>query len=111
MSLFAIDQGTADLLDLIADAESPVGSDAPAAFLAACQADAEAHDGLVSVSRVRALLVDADIPPRRLSSFWGHYTGRGKPMQRTGDWEPCTGSASGNDGRPFPVRRWVGVAS
>lgn len=98
----------ADLLTLVADADRSTGRDVPALFLAACEADAKAHGGLVSVNRVRAALTDTDIPPRRYSALWAHYTGRGKPMVKTGEWEVCAGSSSGNDGRPFPLRRWVG---
>lgn len=104
-----VDDPTADLLALLADPEHPVGRDVPALFLAACEADARAHDGRVSVNRVRARLADADIPPRRYSSLWAHFTGRGKPMRKTSEWETCAGSSSGNDGRPFPIRLWVGT--
>jgi len=104
-----IDDETADLLSLVADLTSPVGADVPTLFLDACRRDAMAHDGEVSVNRVRALLVDADIQPRRYSSLWAAFTGRGKPMVKTGGWETCSGSSSHNDGRPFPIRRWVGA--
>lgn len=103
-----VDTDTASRLDLIADPEHPVGRDVPALFLAACEADAQTHGGYVSVNRVRARLADADIPPRRYSSLWAHYTGRGKPMLKSDQWEVCSGSQSGNDGRPFPLRRWLG---
>jgi len=108
-----IPDDTADLLTLVADVTSPIGADAPGLFLAACRRDAEAHGGEVSVNRVRLLLVDADIPPRRYSSLWAAFTGSGKPMRKveSGDdrWETCKGSTSGNDGKPQPVRRWVGA--
>jgi hypothetical protein len=97
----------ADLLTLVADTRRPVGRDAPALFLAACEADARAHGGLVSVNRVRERLAAEDIPPRRFSALWSHFTGRDRPMVKTGGWEVCSGSTSGNDGRPYPVRRWV----
>jgi len=103
-----IDDDTADLLSLVANPHSPIGADVPTLFLDACRRDAMAHDGEVSVNRVRALLVDADIQPRRYSSLWSQFTGRGRPMVKTGGWETCAGSSSGNDGRPFPKRRWVG---
>lgn len=113
----SVDDSTADLLALVADERAVVGRDVPDLFLAACEADAAAHDGLVSVNRVRARLSDAQIPPRRYSALWSHYTGRDKPMVKatTGDgtvplWEVCKGSPSGNDGRPFQMRRWVGIA-
>ena len=99
---------TADLLSLIADVTAPVARDVPALFLAACERDAAAHGGLVSVNRVRMLLADEQIPPRRYSALWSAFTGRGKPMQKSTEWETCSGSESGNDGRPFVVRRWVG---
>jgi len=103
------DEQTHDLLALVADVESPVGSDAVALFLTACERDARHHGGLVSVNRVRALLDGEDLEPRRYSSFWSRFTGPGRPMVRLrGQWETCEGSPSGNDGRPYPVRRWVG---
>lgn len=112
----ATDPDTASLLDLLADDGSALPSKAEVRglFLAACRRDAMAHGGLVSVNRVRQLLADADIPPRRYSAMWAHFTGRDKPMVKafTGDgtvplWEVCQGSGSGNDGRPFQMRRWV----
>lgn len=108
----SVDEPTADLLTLVADPDRPVGRDVPALFLAACERDAIAHDGLVSVNRVRALLADEQIGPRRYSALWSHYTGTDEPMQKLkGVWEVCSGSKSGNDGRPFAVRRWAGVAA
>jgi len=104
-----LDPDTRDTLTLVADVNRPIGADAPALFLDACRRDAEAHGGEVSVNRVRALLADADIPPRRYSSLWAAFTGRGKPMRKVGGWEVCEGSASGNDGRPFQRRVWVGA--
>lgn len=104
-----VDDNTADLLSVLADPSPTIGADVPALFLAACEADAYTHGGLVSVNRVRRLLADADIPARRYSALWSHFTGRGKPMVKApGEWEVCSGSTSGNDGRPFPLRRWVG---
>lgn len=102
-----VDDDTADLLSVLADPHPVIGADVVDLFLAACRRDAMAHDGLVSVNRVRELLAGEQIPPRRYSALWSHHTGRGKPMVKEG-WETCEGSTSGNDGRPFPVRRWVG---
>jgi hypothetical protein len=103
-----VDDDTADLLTLVADVDSPIGADVPALFLDACQRDAAAHGGEVSVNRVRMLLADADIPPRRYSALWSAFTGPGRPMRKAG-WEKCAGSRSRNDGRPFPTREWVGT--
>lgn len=107
------DEETFDLLAVVADRHPVIGADAADTFLAACRRDAMAHGGLVSVNRVRALLADSDIPPRRYSALWSHFTGEGKPMRKARDeagplWEVCEGSSSGNDGRPFQLRRWVG---
>jgi len=104
-----IDEDTNDILHLVADLDSPIGADVPTLFLDACRRDAMAHNGEVSVNRVRALLADADIQPRRYSSLWSQFTGPGRPMQKIkGDWDVCKGSKSHNDGRPFPKRRWTG---
>lgn len=97
-----------DLLHLVADTERVVGSGDVDAFLDACRRDAMAHDGLVSVNRVRKLMANRDIEHHRYSAFWSRFTGKDRPMVKTGQWETCEGSTSGNDGRPFVVRRWVG---
>jgi hypothetical protein len=106
-----VDEPTADLLLLVAGTTTPLGGERYEAFLAACEADAAAHGGLVSVNRVRAAMsVDGrlQLEPRAFSAMWSTATGRGKPMVKTGQWETCAGSSSRNDGRPYPVRRWVG---
>ncbi len=109
-----IDDDTHDLLSVVAEPHPVVGAEVVDLFLDACRRDADSHGGFVSVNRVRARLADQDIPSRRYSALWGHFTGQGRPMVKakdpaTGDylWEPCSGSTSGNNGRPYPVRRWV----
>lgn len=102
---------TADLLGLVADDVTPLDRDHYARFLGACEADALTHNGLVSVNRVRtALTVDGElqVDPRAFSAMWAHATGRGRPMVRAEGWELCSGSTSGNDGKPYRMRRWVG---
>ena len=111
-----VDSDTADLLSLVADTESPVGRDAVALFLAACEADAAANDGVVSVSRVGAALPEDLTSTERYSSFWSAFTGRDKPMRKVTIqdglplWEVREGSRSGNNGKPFRNRIWVGGA-
>lgn len=103
-----------DLLHLVADAERVVGGADVDAFLDACRRDAMAHDGLVSVNRVRVLMDGRDIEHHRYSAFWSRFTGKGRPMVKaTGEnaWEVCQGSSSGNDGRPYRLRRWVGESA
>lgn len=85
-----VDEPTADLLTLVADTEHPVGRDAVEAFLAACKADADSHGGLVSVNRVRARLADQQIDPRRYSSLWSAFTGKGKPMRKADERDPAS---------------------
>lgn len=103
-----------DLLTLVADTERVTGRDSVTAFLAACETDAADHGGSVSVSRVGALMADQGIEPHRYSSFWSAFTGAGKPMRRANEtdgvplWEIRHGSTSGNNGKPFVTRRWVG---
>lgn len=110
-----VDDDTADLLTLVADVDRPTGRDVPALFLAACEADAAANGGLVSVSRVSAALPEDVTCTERYSALWSHFTGRGRPMRRATDddgqtWELREGSRSGNDGKPVRLRVWVGVA-
>ena len=105
-----VDEQTQDLLSLVAD-DPRVEADYRK-FLDACRACAAATGDFVYVNDVRAQLTDHNgnltIEPRRLSAFWNKATGKGRPMVKTGDWQVCQGSGSGNDGRPQPVRRWVG---
>lgn len=109
-TIASVDEDTADLLTLLADTQTPLGADHYARFLEACKADAAAHAGLVSVNRVRAALTVDDelqIHPRAFSAMWSAATGPGRSMVKTGNWITCEGSTSGNDGRPYPERRWV----
>jgi hypothetical protein len=102
-----MDDETADLLSLVADTHTAPARDANTIFLAACESDAAANEGRVSVNRVR-LLVGDQIEHHRFSAMWAHHTGPGKAMRRDG-WEVCAGSSSGNDGKPYPRRVWVGA--
>lgn len=101
-----MDDDTADLLTLVADAYTEPGRAACDVFLDACRRDALANDGLVSVNRVR-LLVAGQIEHHRFSGMWSRFTGPGRPMVRDG-WETCEGSTTGNNGKPYPRRRWIG---
>lgn len=81
-----------------------------AAFLDACRADADAHEGMVSVNRVRSLVRAQGLVfnPQAWSAFWSVHTGAGKPMASVmGSWEPARGSTSRNDGRPYRIRCWT----
>jgi hypothetical protein len=106
----AADEETYDLLTAVANPHPIIGADAQTAFLAACRRDAMAHDGEVSVNRVRELLADADIPPQRYSALWSANTGRGKAMERSVRWETIRGSGrtGKNDGKPVRYRIWIG---
>lgn len=104
----AVDTETASLLDLIA--EDPRIDHDYRTFLNACEEVALGH-GIVEVNAVRRLLTnlhgDLTIRPQRLSAFWRKAELDGH-LARTGDWDICQGSGSGNNGRPQPRRRWVG---
>ena len=103
-----VDHGTASLLDLIA--EDPRVDHDYRHFLNVCEEVALGHDA-VYVNEVRRLLTDSNgdltIRPQRLSAFWRKAELDGH-LARTGEWDICQGSNSGNNGRPQPVRRWVG---
>ena len=106
----SVDHETCDLLSLVSDGNTILGQLRLARFLEACKSDADTHDGIVSVNRVRALLTidgELQIDPRAFSGLWSTNTGPGKAMVKTGSWIVCEGSGSGNDGRPYPERRWV----
>jgi hypothetical protein len=105
---FALRAEDADLLDRVATAWTPGSRDVEQEFLAACKADAQAHAGLVSVNRVRALCASLNVPPRKWSSLWTHYTGAGRPMEKTRRIDEFKGSPNRNDGKPYFLRRWRG---
>src|SRR5690348_14404068 len=108
--MLTADPDTHNRLVLVADVTSPVGRDAVSAFLAACEADARANGGRVSVSRVSAMLPEDITSTERYSSFWSRFTGKDRPMRRLkGMWDEREGSRSGNDGKLTPARVWVGV--
>lgn len=102
-----VDDDTASLLDLIA--EDPRVEHDYRLFLNACEEVALGH-GIVTVNAVRSLLTatngDLRIRPQRLSAFWRKAELDGH-LARTGEWDICQGSGSGNNGRPQPRRRWV----
>lgn len=104
-----VDDPTADLLALVAQGHPAVGADAPALFLAACEADAAEHGGLVSVNRVRSRL-DGAIGGKRLAALWCHLTGPGRPMVRTGEYDADDGVTTRNGCHVYPIRRWVGLS-
>lgn len=105
-----------DELELIADAETPLGQDHYEMFLAACRAEAAEHGGWVDPNRVRArLTVDGElqINVRAYSAMWSRATGKSGPMvtHRT-HLVPIVGAGSrGNHNKAVPMRRWVGAPS
>lgn len=112
-----------DLLALVADEHSPLPSktDAHTLFLNACERDARDHGGIVSINRVSVLLADAlerdQIEHHQYSALWSHYTGKDRPMRKATErdiespWEIRTGSKTGNNGKPFKLRVWMGRAA
>lgn len=100
-----------NLLDLIADRQTPLGKPFADAFRDACEADAEAHDGWVHPSRVNALLHDAlgDINPRSFSAQWAPACGPNGFLDKTDVVEPIDPTYSdGNGNKAVRLRRWRG---
>jgi hypothetical protein len=88
-----------DLLALIADPWTVTREQFAAVFKAACQGDADTHDGWVDPNRVRATLREAgpDYNPRQLSALWSVATSRDGSL--------------GNTNKSVRLRKWRGWQS
>lgn len=78
-------------------------------FRAACEADAQAHGGMVNPNRVRlALLNEPDYEPHRYAAQWGPACGRRGFLEKTDVLVPIAGEGSKHNGNKLvPLRRWV----
>lgn len=100
-----------DLLDLLADNQTPLGRLRMEDFRDACRADADAHDGVVHPSRVSALLRNrfGEIDPRSFSARWAPACGPDGFLDKTDDLAPIDPAHSrGNGNKLVPLRRWRG---
>lgn len=104
-----VDPNQLDLLTLVADEQTPIGSLHRADFRAACQADARDNDGWVHPSRVSAVLHRwfGDVNPRWLSAQWAPACGPDGFLDKTDVLSPIDPEHSrGNGNKSVRLRRW-----
>lgn len=105
-----VDENQLDLLSLVTDNETPLGSLRRADFEVACRDDAADHDGLVHPSRVSALLHDrfGEINPRWLSAQWAPACGPNGFLRKTDLEAPIDPEHSkGNGNKSVKLRRLI----
>lgn len=98
-----------DLLDLLADAQTPLGKVRMDDFREACRQDADAHGGWVHPSRVSALLHArfGEIDPRSFSAKWAPACGPNGFLTKTSELAPIDPAHSrGNGNKDVRLRRW-----
>ena len=103
--------GQLDLLSLVADNDTPIGSLHRDDFRAACERDATEHDGWVHPSRVSLILHNrfGEVNPRSLSAQWAGACGPNGFLDKTDAWAPIDARLSkGNGGKRIRLRRWRG---
>lgn len=97
-----------DLLDLVADNVTPLGSLHRDDFRAACMVDAAHHQGWVNPNRVHAILLDrfGEVGPQWFSSQWAPACGPKGFLDKTDVKEPIDPTHSkGNGGKEVLLRR------
>lgn len=98
-----------DLLSLVADNVTPLGTLHRDDFRAACQRDAAEHDGWVHPSRVSAILHRwfGEVNPRWLSAQWAPSCGPDGFLDKTDVEAPIDPTHSrGNGNKTTKLRRW-----
>lgn len=103
-----VDPDQLDLLALVTDNETPLGSLHRDDFRAACMVDAAHHQGWVHPSRVSAILHDrfGEINPRALSAQWAPACGPNGFLDKSDEWAPIDPEHSkGNGGKTVRLRR------
>jgi hypothetical protein len=104
-----VDPDQLDLLSLVADEQTPLGSLHRDDFRRACHADAMTHDGWVHPNRVSALLHRwfGDVNPRWFSSQWAPACGPNGFLDKTDIQVPIDATHSkGNGNKTVRLRRW-----
>lgn len=97
-----------DLLSLVADNTTPLGTLHRDDFRAACVEDARTHEGWVNPNRVSAILHArfGDVKPQWLSAQWAPACGPNGFMDKTGIEVPIDAKHSrGNGGKTVRLRR------
>lgn len=98
-----------DLLDLVADTQTPLGSLRTQDFRDACWRDANDHGGWVHPSRVSAALTRrfGEFNPRWFSAQWSPSCGPNGFLVKTDVEAPIDSSVSkGNGNKTVKLRRW-----
>jgi hypothetical protein len=98
-----------DLLSLVADEQTPLGSLRREDFRRACYKDAFLNGGWVHPSRVSAYLHFwfGDVNPRWLSAQWAPACGPDGFLDKTDEWAPIDSTHSkGNGNKSVRLRRW-----
>jgi hypothetical protein len=103
-----LDPDQLDMLELIADNQTPLGTLHRDDFKAACLEDASRHEGWVNPNRVSAILHArfGEINPRALSAQWAGACGRNGFLDKTDLLVPIDPKHSrGNGGKSLAMRR------
>jgi hypothetical protein len=98
-----------DLLSLVADNDTPIGSLHKDDFRHACWRDASMNDGWVHPSRVSLILHNqfGEINPRWYSAQWAGACGPNGFLDKTDVEAPIDARLSkGNGGKTVKLRRW-----
>lgn len=108
----SVDDKTRALLDLMAG--DPLHATDRRKIAQAIVAEANSNGGRVDPNRLRARLTnpatnELDVYPRMVGSVVGHLARKGA-LSPVG-WTQCTGSTSGNNGKPQRVYRLVDQAA
>lgn len=109
LAAIAVCDDQLDLLELVADNQTPLGSLRADEFRAACWNDALTHDGWVHPSRVSAILTRwfGEFNPRWFSSQWAPACGRNGFLDKTDVEAPIDSSVSkGNGNKTVKLRKW-----
>jgi hypothetical protein len=108
LSATPVDPHQLNLLDLVADTQTPTGKPFADAFKDACLMDAELNAGQIHPSRVSAILHDAlsTFDPRRFSAMWAPACGPNGFMDKTDIYRPIDPNVSrGNGAKEVRLRK------
>lgn len=103
-----VDEPTADLLTLVADAGHPSADFEWSAFVGVLSATASLHEGRLDQNDYREQLRGV-VAPRRIGAFVNRARAEGL-IEDTGEWSVSADHAGRNAGRPMRVYRWVGAS-
>jgi len=102
----AVDQHTADTLDLVATEQTPPVDREWQHYVDALATVASRHAGLIPPNELR-VLVRGNVAPKRIGAFMHRALSQGL-IRRTGEWEVSNDRDGKNIGRPMPCVEWIG---